>query len=363
MDNEHIRYEIEDGVGTVTLIRPEKLNALTYDSYRELERLTAEVARNPAVHVLVLRGEGGKAFCAGGDVHEIIGDLVERGTREHLEFTYMTGALVRNLREMPQPVICEVAGVAVGAGAVIALASDFRILGESLADLGAHQIRPPRLVEDVVDPFEKLLGLQVSESQADADPTGDGQQLLLAKLVGQTLVAGQDDGQERPRVELARGKNAQLGQDGRQGLLGFVDEHDRPVAGRLDLGGPGFAEALESGPPVVGCEGDAEEMSELAVEVGQLALGPGEDADDDVGGLVEVVRQLPQGGGLAGARLAGDQRESALTHEAVGAPAEVDQIRGLPECLDGDVGRERVPCQAEGLAKIGTVHQGFSVGM
>jgi enoyl-CoA hydratase/carnithine racemase len=130
MTYSHLRFEVADGVGTVTLARPEKLNALTYDVYRELERLTRELPRTPDVRVVVLRGEG-KAFCAGGDVNEIIGDLVARDMKDHLDFARMTGAVVANLREAPQPVIASVRGTAAGAGAVIALAADVRLLSQT----------------------------------------------------------------------------------------------------------------------------------------------------------------------------------------------------------------------------------------
>lgn len=154
MPYQHLHFDVADGVGTVTLLRPEKLNALTYDSYRELETLTRELPRTPDVRVLVLRGEG-KSFCAGGDVNSIIGDLVARDMKDHLEFTRMTGAVVANLREAPQPVIARVHGMAAGAGSVIALAADLRVLsaeakfaflftrvGLSGGDMGAGWLLP-----------------------------------------------------------------------------------------------------------------------------------------------------------------------------------------------------------------------------
>jgi enoyl-CoA hydratase/carnithine racemase len=130
MKHEHLHFGVEDGVGTVTFDRSGRLNALTYDSYREFERLTREMPRHRDVRVLVLRGAG-KGFCAGGDVDEIIGDLLAKDTRDHIEFTRMTGDCVRNLREMPQPVIAQVHGMAAGAGSVIALAADVRVLAAS----------------------------------------------------------------------------------------------------------------------------------------------------------------------------------------------------------------------------------------
>ena len=130
MDTLHIDYEVSDGIGTITFRRPEKKNALTFDSYREFEALTRSLAHDSEVKVLILRGAGAD-FCAGGDVHEIIGKLLEQDMHDHYRFTQLTGACVRNLREMPQPVIAQIRGVAVGAGAVLALAADMRVLGES----------------------------------------------------------------------------------------------------------------------------------------------------------------------------------------------------------------------------------------
>lgn len=124
-------YEEHDGIGTITFARPEKLNALTFEVYAALRDLTAQLkTRGDAVRVLVIRGQG-RGFCSGGDVEEIIGALLKMGTREVYDFARMTGACVRNLREMPQPVIASVNGIAAGAGAVIALACDFRLLADS----------------------------------------------------------------------------------------------------------------------------------------------------------------------------------------------------------------------------------------
>ncbi|MFD8494166.1 enoyl-CoA hydratase family protein [Amycolatopsis sp. NPDC059657] len=126
----HFDFEVADGVATVTLNRPEKLNALTFDVYADLRDLLAELPHRDDVRVLVLTGEG-RGFCSGGDVEEIIGELQKMETAELLEFTRMTGAVVKALRECPLPVIAAVNGVAAGAGSVIALASDFRLLARS----------------------------------------------------------------------------------------------------------------------------------------------------------------------------------------------------------------------------------------
>jgi enoyl-CoA hydratase/carnithine racemase len=126
----HFDYEENDGVATVTFSRPERLNALTFDVYADIRDLTESLRRREDVRVLVMRGRG-RGFCSGGDVDEIIGELVKQGPREVYEFALMTGACVRNLREIPQPVVAAVNGIAAGAGAVLAAASDIRVLAES----------------------------------------------------------------------------------------------------------------------------------------------------------------------------------------------------------------------------------------
>ena len=127
---EHFDYAEHDGVATLTFSRPERLNSLTFEVYADVCDLTDSLRRRQDIRVLVLRGRG-RGFCSGGDVDEIIGELLKKGTRDVYEFAQMTGACVRNLREMPQPVIAAVNGVAAGAGAVLAAAADIRLLAES----------------------------------------------------------------------------------------------------------------------------------------------------------------------------------------------------------------------------------------
>ncbi len=127
---QHFDYEELHGVATLTFSRPERLNALTFDVYADIRDLTESLRRREEIRVLVIRGEG-RGFCSGGDVDGIIAQLIGRGTRGVYEFARMTGACVRNVREMPQPVIAAVNGVAAGAGAVLAAAADIRLLAES----------------------------------------------------------------------------------------------------------------------------------------------------------------------------------------------------------------------------------------
>lgn len=127
---EHFDFDVSDGVGTITFARPEVLNALTFDVYADLRDLLAELPLRDDVRVLVITGTG-RGFCSGGDVHEIIGELLKMESRELLDFTRMTGAVVQKMRECPLPIIAAINGVAAGAGSVIALAADFRLMAES----------------------------------------------------------------------------------------------------------------------------------------------------------------------------------------------------------------------------------------
>ena len=124
----HFRWEVDGQarVATITLDRPEKKNPLTFDSYAELRDLFRALTFASDVKVVVLRGAGGN-FCSGGDVHEIIGPLTRMTMAELLAFTRMTGDLVVAMRHCPQPIVAAVDGVCAGAGAMLALASDFRL--------------------------------------------------------------------------------------------------------------------------------------------------------------------------------------------------------------------------------------------
>src|SRR3954470_18787401 len=126
----HFSLEVADGVARLTFDRPERLNALTFEVYADLRDLLAELPQRDDVRVLVITGRG-RAFCSGGDVHAIIGPLLELDGKARLEFTRMTGAVVQRMRECPLPIVAAVNGVAAGAGAVIALAADLRIVARS----------------------------------------------------------------------------------------------------------------------------------------------------------------------------------------------------------------------------------------
>lgn len=151
---EHFAWGYDNGIGTITLNRPERKNPLTFDSYAELRDLFRALTYATDVKVIVVTGAGGN-FCSGGDVHEIIGPLTGMRMPELLEFTRMTGDLVKAIRACPQPIVGAIDGVCAGAGAMIALACDLRYgspltrtaflftrVGLAGADMGACALLP-----------------------------------------------------------------------------------------------------------------------------------------------------------------------------------------------------------------------------
>jgi enoyl-CoA hydratase/carnithine racemase len=151
---QHLKLEVEGAVATLTLDRPERKNPLTFDSYAEMAAILRAATHDDAVRAFVVTGSGGN-FCSGGDVHEIIGPLLERDTKGLLQFTTMAGELVKAMRACPQPIVAAVDGVAAGAGAIIAMASDLRLatprakvaflfnrVGLAGCDMGACAILP-----------------------------------------------------------------------------------------------------------------------------------------------------------------------------------------------------------------------------
>jgi enoyl-CoA hydratase/carnithine racemase len=151
---QHFLWDFGDGVATVTLNRPDKKNPLTFDSYAELRDLFRALVYADEVKAVVLTGASGN-FSSGGDVHEIIGPLTEMDMPELLRFTRMTGDLVKAIRGCPQPVVAAVDGICVGAGAIMAMASDLRLgtpeskvaflftrVGLAGCDMGACAILP-----------------------------------------------------------------------------------------------------------------------------------------------------------------------------------------------------------------------------
>src|SRR5579863_8224226 len=122
-------YEVRDWLATITFNRPDLLNALTFEVYAQLRELFESLRFDDAVKVVVLTGAG-EGFCSGGDVNDIIGELLKRDMKAHLEFTRMTGAVVANMRLLDKPILAALNGMTAGAGAVLALASDLRVASE-----------------------------------------------------------------------------------------------------------------------------------------------------------------------------------------------------------------------------------------
>jgi enoyl-CoA hydratase/carnithine racemase len=127
---QHFLWKQEGGVGLITLNRPERKNPLTFESYAELRDFFKALQSEKTIKAIVITGAGGN-FCSGGDVHEIIGPLTRMKLPELLEFTRMTGDVVKAMRHCPQPVIAAVEGVCAGAGAILAMASDLRYAAPS----------------------------------------------------------------------------------------------------------------------------------------------------------------------------------------------------------------------------------------
>ena len=154
MGRELFLWEVTDGIGTIQLDDPLRLNALTFETYEKLERLTGALGQDDTVKVVVITGSG-KGFCSGGNVTEIIGELVKMKGEALYRFTRLTCDLVKNMRNLKKPIIAAVNGIAAGAGAMLALASDIRILSDQAqfaflfvkmglagADMGALYLLP-----------------------------------------------------------------------------------------------------------------------------------------------------------------------------------------------------------------------------
>ncbi len=197
MNTDSFNYTVQDGIAHIKFARPDTLNSLTLKIYRDLTDLMYSLRFDDPVKVVVIEGNG-KGFCSGGDVHEIIGELLKRDVRGLIEFTRMTGELVMNMRMLEKPIIASINGIAAGAGAVIALASDFRIFAEeakiaflfqkvglTAADMGAVYLLPK--VVGLARATEMLM-LGDSISSADAYRVGLANKVVsLASLETETM--------------------------------------------------------------------------------------------------------------------------------------------------------------------------------
>jgi enoyl-CoA hydratase/carnithine racemase len=202
----HFAYEVRDGVATLTFERPQKLNALTFQVYADLRDLLTELPQHTDVRVLVVTGSG-RGFSSGGDVNDIIGELRKLDPKDLLAFTRMTGTVTQRMRDCPLPIIASVNGVAAGAGAVIALAADLRIMARSATfsflftkvglsggDMGAAYLLP-RLVGLGRATELLLLGEKITAERAAAIGLAnivvdDGELLAKTSEFARTLADG-----------------------------------------------------------------------------------------------------------------------------------------------------------------------------
>jgi enoyl-CoA hydratase/carnithine racemase len=199
----HFDFDVTDGVGVITLARPEKLNPLTFESYADLRDLFGELPLRGDVRSVIITGQG-KGFSSGGDVEEIIGELRRMGPADLLTFTRMTGLAIKAIRDCPVPVVAAINGVAAGAGTVLALASDFRILSEkasfaflftrvglSGADMGAAYLLPRvvglgratelLMLGDTISP-ERAVAIGLAGAVVPADELMDEAHALARRL-------------------------------------------------------------------------------------------------------------------------------------------------------------------------------------
>jgi enoyl-CoA hydratase/carnithine racemase len=226
-------FAVASGVATVTLNRPEKLNPLTFEAYADLRDLLVELPYRGDTKVLVLRGAG-KGFCGGGDVNEIIGELIKMKARDLMSFTKMTGDVIRLMREVPIPIIAGIQGIAAGAGSVLALAADFRVVstsgrfaflftkvGLSGGDMGAAYLLP-RVVG--VGRATQLLMLGDTIDSATADRYG-----LVSELVADDEL---DDAVKRLASRIATGPTLAYAQT--KALLTREQDMSLPASMELD---------------------------------------------------------------------------------------------------------------------------------
>lgn len=202
----HFLFDVTDGMATLTFNRPEKLNAITFQVYADLRDLLGELPHRGDIRALVITGAG-RGFCSGGDVNEIIGELQKMEPHQLLEFTRMTGGVTQRMRDCPLPIIAAVNGIAAGAGAVLALAADFRIMARSAsfaflftrvglsgADMGSAYLLP-RLIGLGRATELLMLGESVSAERAlsiglASQVVEDSQLTRTGTELGRTLATG-----------------------------------------------------------------------------------------------------------------------------------------------------------------------------
>lgn len=246
-------------VATITLNRPQSLNSLTFEVYRELTDTFRRLGGRPEVRVVVITGAG-RAFCTGGDVNDIIGDLLHRDAKGLLEFTRLTCDLVRAMRELPRPIVASLNGTVAGAGAAIALASDLRVAADSAriaflfvkvglagADMGAAYLLP-RIV-GLGRATELLMTGEFIDAQ-EAHGIGLYNRVVAPARLAAETAAMADRLARGPGAGLAATKDA-LNREMSMDLMAALDHEARVQAALMT--GPdfreGFAAFREKRPP------------------------------------------------------------------------------------------------------------------
>ena len=196
------------------------------------------------------------------------------------------------------------------------------VIDQGVEEAGRQQVRIAGLVQDVPQALREVLARGGVEQEPGAEATLEGEQLGLPQAGLQPAVAGQDDREDHAGVEVGAGEQPDLGQHVGVDVLRFVDEQHGPGAGCLEMRAPGVAQRFGAGPAIVRAQGDAEEVPELAIEVGDAGLRAREDADHDIAQGREARGEQAQGDGFAGAGVAEDDGEAALAREVLDAPAE-----------------------------------------
>ena len=247
----------------------------------------------------------------GKRVHEFFGGFGIQGKDFEVEF--FIDLLAFLLRGGGQQVVGHIHEQAQVAGGVFA---------EGLDERGAQELGIAGGFEQVVEAFLELLGGQGFRAQAAADAAGDGQEVGFFQAAGQALIAGQDDGEDGARVQVGAGQQAQFGQDRGVHFLGFVDQEHGPIERRLRCERAIFPAGFGAVPAVVGRQGDAEEVAQFAVKVGQFGLGPSQDADDQIAQVAQALGEDAQGGAFARAGIADGQGKAAFADLLFDAPAE-----------------------------------------
>ena len=246
------RYAEHAAIAHITFDRPDKLNALTFEVYRELTALLREIAKRRDLRAVVLTGAG-RAFCTGGDVDEIIGELLRYDREQLLGFTRLTCDLVRAMRALPRPIVASLNGTVAGAGAAIALASDFRVAAEGAkiaflfvkvglagADMGAAFLLP-RLVG--LGRATELLMLGDFVEAAEAERIGLYHRVVPRERLEaetQALVDRLSKGPLDGLAETKRALNRELSLD----LESALDEEARIQADLMR--GPDFREGFDA---------------------------------------------------------------------------------------------------------------------